>query len=52
MPTGDDKIPKHVQASVELQCHVMLQKENTEKGTKYDEECGGPVNDGHAGLCE
>lgn len=37
--------------SVVLKCHVMLQKEDGKNG-KYDEECGRPVDEGHAGLCE
>ena len=35
---------------VELKCCVMLQKENAEG--LIDEECGKPVEVGHAGLCE
>ena len=34
-----------------LKCRVMLQKENP-GGAPIDQECGDPVDSGHAGLCE
>lgn len=34
----------------ELKCSVMLQKELVDK--LVDEQCGGDVKEGHAGLCE
>ena len=52
--TGDGELllaePPDV-VSVMLKCHVMLQKEGGEN-VKFDEECGKPVDEGHAGLCE
>ena len=33
-----------------LKCRVMLRKEN-DYGPPIDEECGDPVDRGHAGLC-